>query len=325
MKQFILSLLLLPTCLAILHSQKREIIQLSDSDKDVYTFTISADRQLLYYANESRLSIFDLTDNKLVSTYNIKTNSPVTAIQAHPNTHILFIGTKSGKLVTISTDTGEELSENDYKSGRINALALTSDERSILVGCENGMVYMQSIKDENGVTDFYQHEKSITSIEVSKSKQLIAISSGDGSISLFREPTYESINKLFVEKDWVRKVVINENKDRLLCVGDDGYLYEWSIATIEKSRLLSKKKVSGNWLLSLDIGSEGDVECWGGLDHVLKAKTGFATYTMKLKGPPLKTEFITDPSTQISIVVCVLGKGIQIIPLREMKYRSSFK
>lgn len=315
-----LSLFLLPSCLGILHSQNT-IVELPNSDKDTYSFTTSADGHLLYYTNKNHLTVFNLMNYEVINVFNIQVDSPVLSILVDPNTSTLFLGTKSGKLVAVSKETGKLHFEKEYNSGSINALALTSDERTFLIGCENGMVYMQSIEDENTISEFYQHNKAITSIEVSKEKQLIAISSGDGSISLFGEPTYEWIDKLSVGKDWVRKVVINDSKDRLLCVGDDGRLYEWNIANITKARLINKNRVSRNWLLSLNIGSDENVKCWGGLDHLLKVRTNFGTYRLKLKGPVLKAEFINSGSIQVYIAVCILGNGIQIIPLKEMKFR----
>ncbi|MBI9062581.1 MAG: hypothetical protein JEZ14_11395 [Marinilabiliaceae bacterium] len=316
-----LSLILLQSCLIILHSQNNTIVQLPDSDSSIYSFTTSADGQVLYYANENSITQFSLVNKEVVKTIDIQVDSPVISILVHSNTNTILLGTKSGQVMAVSNLSGESLFVKDYTAGSINALALSGDDRSFLCGCENGMVYQQSIKEADVVSEFYQHDKAITSIEVSKKKQLIAISSADGSISLFKEPTNDWIDKLFIGKKWVRKVVINANKDRLLCVGDDGNLYEWNIANINKSRLISQTKVSRNWLLSLDTGHEGKIECWGGLDHLLKVRTQFGTYEQKLKGPILKAKFIKTDSSEVFIACCILGKGIQIIPVKEMKYK----
>lgn len=320
-----LSLILLQSCLIILHSQKSTIVQLPNSVSNIYCFTTSEDGQDLYYANENKITQYNLVTNVVTKTIEIQIDTPVLSILVQSNTNTILLGTRSGKLIAISKKSGKSLFVKDYKAGSINALALTSDDRSLLCGCENGMVYMQSIEEVNRVSEFYQHDKAITSIEISEKMQLIAISSADGSISLFREQTYEWIDKLFVGKEWIRKITINNNKDRLLCVGDDGNLYEWNIANINKVRLISQTKVSRNWLLSLDIGHEGKIECWGGLDHLLKVRTQFGTYEQKLKGPILKAKFIKTSSSENLIACCILGKGIQIIPIREMKFKSIYK
>lgn len=251
----------------------------------------------------------------------VRIDSPVLSIQASSNGDFIFLGTKSGKVIVVSNRSGELLQEVDHKAGSINALAINSDENSLLCGCENGMVYRHSTENINLFSEFYEHDGSITSIEVSDENQLIAISSGDGTISLFKNQTFEFINKLKVGKQWVRNIAFNVDKQRLLCVGDAGKLYEWNIANINKARLINQTKVSSNWLLSLDIGQEGDIEGWGGLDHILRVRTRFGSYKLKLKGPILKIRFIIIGSSQIYIACCVLGKGIQVIPLKEMEFK----
>ncbi|GAO30047.1 WD40 repeat domain-containing protein [Geofilum rubicundum] len=323
MKQIILALsfVLLPYCWIVLNAQNNTIIQLSNSDSNIYSFVASSDGQMMYFASETKITLLNLDLNEVVKTWDIHLDAPVLSIIEHSNT--LLLGTKSGQIVTVLKKTGKSSFEKNYMGGSVNALALTSDERYVLVGCENGMVYKQSLEEENDVSAFYQHEKTITSIAVSKEKQMIAISSGDGSISLFREPTYEWVDRIVVGKDWIRKVAISDKKDRLLCVGDDGRLFEWSIAAISEARLLKETRVARNWLLSIDVGPDGEVLCWGGLDHFLKVRTHFGTYEKKLKGPVLKAEFVRTGSSQVFIAVCILGVGIQIVPLKEMKYRST--
>ncbi|MCG8582146.1 MAG: hypothetical protein MI866_19650 [Bacteroidales bacterium] len=323
MKQIstILLLFVVQSFVSIIQCQKYNAQILPGTDSNTYCYTSSADGQELYYINNNTLTRFSLINNKALKQIDIKVETPVikVIIESDPNT--ILLGTKSGKLMAISKESGELLYEKNYESGSINALALTNDGLAILCGCENGMIYKQSLEEINEMSEFYQHDEAITSIEISNEKQLIAISSGDGTISLFRSQTHEWIDRLYVGKEWVRQVSINSSKDRLLCVGDDGNLYEWNINNIDKARLINQSKLSKNWLLSLDIGHDGKIECFGGLDHFLRVRTQFGSYEIKLKGPVLKAEFINPDAPEVYIACCILGKGIQIIPVKEMKFK----
>ncbi|TCO08406.1 hypothetical protein [Natronoflexus pectinivorans] len=128
--------------------------------------------------------------------------------------------------------------------------------------------------------------------------------------------------KILVSDDWIRNVSINLHKVRLLCVGDDRKLYEWNIENLNNIRLLNQTRISRNWVLALDVGMNGDIECWGGLDHSLKVRTHFGTYEKRLNEPILKVEIINNNSSEVFILACVLSKGIQNISLREMKLHS---
>ncbi|TCO08405.1 WD40 repeat domain-containing protein [Natronoflexus pectinivorans] len=192
-----LSILLLNSQLFILHSQNTALTQLPYINSNIYTFDILGNGKYLYFANENSIIQYDLINNVTVNIIDVHTGSPVVSILVHTN--IILLGTKSGKLISVSKETGKTLFENDYRSGRVNALALTSDERYVISGLESGMVFKHSIEDLNLVDTIFQHEKAITSIDVSREKQLIAISSEDGSISLVSEPTYEWIKKYWFQ------------------------------------------------------------------------------------------------------------------------------
>lgn len=326
MKYILASLMLVMLTLFPIHlsAQESSIINVSNDNSEIRCFTINDEEQALYYVTKKHLKHYDLHTNKELNSNSLDIDSPVTAIHKQSDGDLIFIGTKAGKVYVVSVVSGELLFVKDYEAGSINALSVMSDGSYLLCGCESGMVYKQSIEEINNVKEFFQHDKSITSITISETKQLIAISSGDGSISLFNSLTYEWIDKLIVGKEWVRKVAINVEKDRLLCVGDDGNLYEWNIVNVDKARLINQSKVSKNWLLSLDIGHEGKIECWGGLDHFIKVRTQFGSYKLKLKGPVLQTNFVDTENSTMYVACCVLGKGILIIPVAQMEYKSNF-
>ena len=308
----------------ILYAQKSSFLELPNYKSNVYCFTISQEDYTLYYSAGDKIVRYSLNQKEVVKVLDIHVDSPVISIQAKASSDLIFLGTKAGKVIVISTGTGEQIFEMDYKSGSVNALAITSDGSSLLCGCENGMVYKHSIEELSVVTEFYEHDGPITSIVVSEEKQLIAISSGDGTISLFRQQTFEWIDKLTVGKKWVREVVFNENKNRLLSVGDDSRVREWIISDDKKAQLMHDVRVSKNWVLCIDVGSEGKVVCWGGLDQVLKVRTDFGTYTQKLKGAILEANFLYTSSYETVVVCCVLGRGIQIVPIKDMKFKSIY-
>ena len=68
----------------------------------------------------------------------------------------------------------------------------------------------------------------------------------------------------------------------------------------------------------------GGVVAMGGLNHKLLVYTDFGSYEMKLRGPITQAEIIKDNGTQLKIVCCVHEVGIQLIPLMDMNYKSSF-
>lgn len=316
----ILTLIIFNSLPLYLHAQS-EIVALPNFNSTIYCFDISHDSQTLYYPTGDKLIVYNIVSNEVLNSFDILVDSPVISIKIQDYGDYIFLGTKSGKVISVSIITGQSSVVKGINAGSITALAITSDGSLLLCGCENGMIYKHTLNQTNNFEEFYQHNGPITSIKVSEKMQLIAISSGDGNISLFKEPSLEHLNTLSPGKKWVRNVGFNDFRERLLCVGDEGKLYEWNLVDPNNIRLLNHSRVSRNWLLSLDIGDEGKTVCWGGLDHVLQVRTPYATYEKRLNGPLLKTQFIIKNLHEVVVACCILGKGIEMIPLAEMKYK----
>jgi WD40 repeat protein len=289
---------------------------------EIYCFSVVGETQTMYYVAGDKLIGYNYLINKVIQEIDISIDSPVIAIQKKDD--VVFLGTKSGEVHSLSLSQKGPIGVIDLKAGSVTALAMTSDGKYLLTGCENGMVYSHYIDDISNYVEFFEHDSSITSIAVSEALNSIAVSSGDGTISLFKEPNMEWKKTLKVGKKWVRQVAFNSAKKRLLCVGDDGRLREWNIAQEDNFRLLNEARVSNNWLYSVTVNHDGEMICWGGLDHVLKARFKFGSFEKKLKGPIVQAAFLDVGSSQTVIACCVLGKGIQIVPAKEMKFKSNY-
>jgi len=307
------------------YAQVEELLVLPNYNSEIYSFALTNNGQNIYYLAGKKLISFDLKKQKSIAELDITIESPVVSICTDDDINQIFLGTKSGRLICVSKSTGKVLCDYNYNAGSVNSLALTFDNKFLLSGCENGMVYKHALEDICISNEFYECNESITSIKVSQDKHLIAISSGDGTITLFKDQTFEWINKLHVSKKWLRQIAFNENKERLICVGDAGRVIEYNMNNIENIRLIADNRVSKNWLLGLDIDYSGNVECWGGLDHLLQVRTSFGNYSLNLKGPVLQSSFISINESKLHIACCVLGSGILIIPIEKMEYKSIYK
>lgn len=310
---------------AITYAQDEELLILPNYNSEIYCFALTNNGQSIYYLAGQKLISFDLKQQKSISELDIAIEAQVISICTDDTIDQIFFGTKSGKLISVSKTTGKVSFEYAYNAGSVNSLALTSDKKYLLSGCENGMVYKHSLEDICISNEFYECNESITSIKVSQEKHLIVISSGDGTITLFKDQTFEWINKLNASNKWLRQIAFNERKERLVCVGDAGRIMEYNISSIEHIRLIADDRVSKNWLLGLDVDDSGNVECWGGLDHLLKVRTSFGNYSLNLKGPVLQSSFISKSEYKLHIACCVLGSGILIIPIEKMEYKSIYK
>nr|WP_321406267.1 hypothetical protein [uncultured Carboxylicivirga sp.] len=323
MKSFISSLIIFTLFLAQIYSQNNKFTTLPSTDLNIRDFIV-IDQDQLYYPDNGKILVWDLSDNILKKTFESVINETINSIITNAASDYLVAGTNTGEVYIFSKVSKELINKIKIDDSEITCLNMITEENKLFIGCSNGNLYEMNI-DEIGTTKLsYHFDGPVTSIDFSKSLGLLAITSGDGTINIFRSPAFEWLRRMEVSKKWVRDISFNNFKNRLCAVGDDGKLFEWKVTQSEDFTLLDEENLSGNWLLTMDISDDGKLLSVAGLNQKLLVRSDFGTYDLKLKAPITKIQIIRSNSKQIQIVCSLHGRGIQIIPVAKMNFKSTF-
>ncbi len=304
-------------------SQKTEFTTLPNYDSDVTTFSI-IDEELICYPAGDYLRFWDIKKNEIIDTYQYSLNSKVVALISNSESEYLIAGTKEGSLLVFSKQTKGLVYKKEVDASGITSLSPLIHHSRILIGCANGKVYEIDVSKQDEPKLFFSCDETVTAIHYSEKLDLAFLASGEGVIELFKGPAFNWLKRTKVSKKWIRDLAVDETKSRLFAAGDDGVLWEWKVDQDGGLTFLRSQNIWSNWILSIDAKQGGGAVAMGGLNHKLLVYTNFGSYEVKLKGPIKKAEVITDNGTQLKIVCCVHGVGIQIIPLVDMNYKSSF-
>lgn len=319
---------LIATCLLIasplswhnIYSQNPSSGPFPGDNPKLYTFCLDEDKETVFYSDGKFLFVSNLNDFSQTSQYSIELNSDIFAIAVSKNKTNIYLGTMDGRIYCFDRQAEAFTQTVNTQGGRITSLTLSGDDEFLISSNESGTVLSHLTSNLSASKEIYQHPSTITRVLSNTAIGILAIGGADGLLVLLDEQTHKLINKVDAGKKCIRDLTFDNNKARLVAVGDDGYLRTWNISSLQNPKLLSAIRIESSQILSVDVDKNASLECWGTIDHQLKAKIPFASYSLKLKGPVLKVAYIKDQYEEF-FIVCVYGQGISKIPMTSMKMK----
>lgn len=319
---------LIATCLLItspiswhnIYSQNSPSGPFPGDNPKLYTFCLDEDKKDIFYCDGKFLLVSNLNNLSQTSQYAIELNSDIFAIAVSKDKTKIYLGTMDGRIFCFDRQAEAFTQTVNTQRGRITSLTLSGDDELLISSNESGTVLSHLTSNLSASKEIYQHTSTITKVLSNTAKGVLAIGGADGLLVLMDEHTHKRINQIDAGKKCIRDLTFDNNKARLVAVGDDGNLRVWNISNLQKPKPLSVTRTGSSQILSVDREPNTELECWGTIDHQLKAKIPFASYTLKLKGPVLKVAYIKDQGREF-FIVCVYGQGISKIPMTSMKMK----
>ena len=209
-------------------SQKTEFTTLPNYDSGITTFSI-IDEEVICYPAGDHLQFWDIKKNEIIDTYQYSLNSKVVTLISNNESEYLIAGTKEGDLLVFSKQTKNLVYKKEVDASGITSLSPIIYKSRMLIGCSNGKVYELNINGQDEPKLFYNCEESITAIQYSEKLDLALIASGEGVVEFFKGPAFNWLTRTKVSKKWIRDLAVDETKNRLFAVGDEGVLWEWKV------------------------------------------------------------------------------------------------
>lgn len=290
---------------------------ISPSGDSFFDFFVSKSDKL-YFSDSNKLWIYDIEQKKTIKELVVNLDSPVTSIVADEEQQIVFLGTKSGNIGGFDLESGHMRRFFFHKENRITSMVIDPDNKFLLVGVKDGDLFRHSIEDLNAYETIVRSQGEVTSLKMNQDKSAVAVSWSEGRIVILNPVTGEQESSTRVKGQYVRDLAFAGDKNRILSVSDEGYLCKWKISKKDHLALLDKEKVSGNWLLTVDVNDSGLSFCYGGTDHSFVFESPYGKNKIKFNGPVLKAHLL-ESHLYVSFITCIYGKGIYFTDLKDMR------
>ncbi|NIJ53945.1 WD40 repeat domain-containing protein [Dyadobacter arcticus] len=208
--------------------------------------------RLVSVSSTGQFRIWDISDKKLEVIKNINLGAEIACVEMMPESHYMFLGTGTGKIVRVDLEKPEakptEFNFNNLR-GRLSSLAMTPDEKHLYFGTSSGMLYSVRMVNDQPVMNSLNgtqgtHTSGITKIAFTPDGSRIATACYDWKIRVWS--TREDISKqqpvVLSDFDyWVMDIRFTHDGNKLLATGADKTVRIWDINSSELFSEVSKK------------------------------------------------------------------------------------
>ncbi|MEN3327419.1 MAG: hypothetical protein V7638_2226 [Acidobacteriota bacterium] len=155
--------------------------------------------------------------------------APVDVIATSSNGELIAEAT-SGQVRLIEVRTGASKILNVETNGRISAIALSADGRTLVTGDELGSIQLSEVSTGHLIKSF-ETGKVITALAVDTSRQIVAAATADRLLGLWSVRTGTEEVELKKQRDVVRALAFSPDGRTLASGGDDRNLILWEIGS----------------------------------------------------------------------------------------------
>ncbi|MEM8719542.1 MAG: hypothetical protein AAGE84_09575 [Cyanobacteria bacterium P01_G01_bin.39] len=229
---------------------------------------------------DNTIKIWHLNQGELIKTLNL--TSHVNAIAVTPDGGNFISVGDDGKIQiwNISSNTPHTINAH---SNRILAVAVSPDGKTIFSGGRDHSIKswnydtgkISRIKEKGKTQDsLIDDYGTVIALDVSSDGKLLAISTGDNIVRLWRLETFESYPTNFQHSDLVWSIAISPDGQTLVCGCRDRSIKLWDISTGKLQHNLTEHSAE---VWSVAINPDGNTLASGSGDHHVKLwnlKTG---------------------------------------------------
>ena len=175
------------------------------------------------------------------------------------------------------------------------------------------------MRAEKVAFEFTQHEGDITALDISPDGQILASASADKTIILWNLNDGTIYSILEGHKNWVRDICFSSDQTKLISCGDDSQVIQWNVENLTAIYQIRSNKYGNSWLLSIDYHDDNSSFVFGSLDGVVRIKTNFGGYKLKINKAINKIKFRQKDKHSLSITAATSGGGIIKLDAINMK------
>lgn len=254
---------------------KKVSLPLSTIGEVARAMSLANTKQQLFVAGEQRVSVWSISDGKLLQYYNITGADPLARISSmalSPNDQHLAIGMNDGSVVLMSFAT-KQLRLFKPHNAEVAELIWNKHSTEVLSGGLDGVVARWSVADVKTLTE-YQVAKRVTALTVDANFELAFVSDSLSDQHIVDIGTGEKLAELsYAERfRWFRNAYLFAEQPYLVTSSSKTQLYIWNKNTgallksfhidaqDKEALVLALTKKSSTSLQT--ISSEGIIEFW---------------------------------------------------------------
>lgn len=185
----------------VMHGHHDPINSLAVSPSEQAFFTAGQDSFVCKWSTDERRML-----------WKVHIEFPCSAIAIDPTGQVLSVGTTQGRLIVLSSDSGEHLSSIQISRDYLESLAYSPDGTRLAVTCHNASVYIFDVLDDaviyrrrakKGILE--GHSEGVINVDWSMNNKFVQTESRDYELAFWDTDRMISIGpEVVVETEWVK-------------------------------------------------------------------------------------------------------------------------
>jgi WD40 repeat protein len=318
---------LISICLCVLALQagfsqrKDQYMTYSTSDKYIYDLCFTSRGEVIGITDYNSVKVFYTEKNILINEFKNGHKGRILSIDISDDSTRLASAGMDSTIVVWDFIGNRILNSLHHHQCIVTSVDLSPDGRLLASGGSDGRVIVFDMERNEVVQTFSDHTRDITVVKFSRDGRILATAGGDKCIKIYEMPDGRLVNSLYGHSNWVRDMVFSADGVSLYSCGDDSRIIEWNISDIHSVRIINENKRGLNWLLCIDIPSDGPSYLFGSLIGKIVVWIPFGVYTLKTGKPVNRVLFKPNDYHLIKIAVATRGKGAFLVDANKMRFR----
>ncbi|CAD5115485.1 DgyrCDS4453 [Dimorphilus gyrociliatus] len=185
----------------VLHGHHNPVTSIVSSPSELSFFTAGQDSFICKWSAD---------DKKMI--WKVHVEFPCSSLAIDPTGRVLSVGTGQGRLIILSTDSGEHLSSFQVSHDHLDSMAFSPDGNRLALACHNASVYVFDVLDDavvyrrrarKGILD--GHEAAVFNLDWSTNSRYIQTESKDFEVIFWDTDQMLSVDpQSIVENEWVK-------------------------------------------------------------------------------------------------------------------------
>lgn len=291
--------------------------------KVIFGIKFSSDGKLLAIGDGNKVKLFS-SDNKQLTKESAPIHSNlIMSIDISSDGTTLVSGSKDSTIVIWKFP--ELVVRNKIKlhNGIVTAVKISPDNNLLVTGGSDNKLSVYSLTKDSLVKELYYHTDDITAIDFSKDGQYFASASGDHTINTYSSNDYNILSTIKDHKNWIRDISYSHKDVNIYSCGDNAKISVWRNSNLLEPILLSSKRYSLNYVLSLDYLNNDLAFVIGTMRGKVKIFSSGVQYSSNFRNPITNVMFRPSQGSVLSIAVASYGNGVAILEAGNMKTKST--
>ncbi len=290
---------------------------LKTDNKIIYSVCYTNDGSELAVADGKTISIFCGKDHKLLRQWDTVHENIILSTDISANDEIFLSAGRDSTVIIWDYQKGSVLDSVSFQA-KIISLSVADNAAFFVCGLSDGTAYVYDLITNNILFSFSDHDKMVTTVDISPDGKLMLTGSGDKKIHLYNATSGKLLKTFDEHFSWVRSAIFTPDGYKVLSCGDDSSVLLRNFRNIEDIKMQYNKIHGTNWITTIFMLEDLKTVAFANLGGLIRLVNNVVIYEYRSSFPVFLLKIRPNSGIKPVIAVASRGDGVFILETNKM-------